>query len=71
MYCIVCSVPRRLTAPVCVLTSLKLRLNEGFRDDMEITITSSPEVNTYMSDRIKVAGYHAIYINFRKLVKAK
>ena len=38
---------------------------------MEITLPSSPEVNTYMSDKIKVAQYHAIYINFRKLVKAK
>ena len=34
---------------------------------MEITLASSPEVNTYMSDRIKVADYHAIYINFWKL----
>ena len=38
---------------------------------MEITLASSLEVTTYMSDRIKVAEYHAIYINFRKLVKAK
>ena len=38
---------------------------------MEITLASSPEVDTYMSDRIKVAEYHAIYINFQKLVKAK
>ena len=35
---------------------------------MEITLVSSPEINTYMSE---VAEYHAIYINFRKLVKAK
>ena len=40
-------------------------------DNMEITSASSPEVNTYMPDRIKVAEYHAIYINFRKLVKGK
>lgn len=38
---------------------------------MEIRLVSSPKVNTYMSDRIKVAEYHAIYINFPKLVKAK
>ena len=38
---------------------------------MEITLASSPEVNTYMSDEIKVTEYHAIYINFQKLVKAK
>ena len=38
---------------------------------MEMTLASSPEVNTYMSDRIKFAEYHAIYINFRKFVKAK
>ena len=37
-------------------------------DNMEITLASSPEVNTNMSDRIKVAEYHAIYINFRKLI---
>ena len=36
-----------------------------------ITFASSLEINTYMSDKIKVAEYHAIYINFRKLVKAK
>ena len=40
--------------------------------NMEITLPSfSPEVNTYMSDRIKVAEYHAIYINFWKLLKKK
>ena len=39
--------------------------------NMEITLALSPEVNTYMSDRIKVAEYHAMYINFRKLVRAK
>ena len=38
---------------------------------MEITLASPPEVNTYMSDRIEVAEYHAIYINFRKHIKAK
>ena len=38
---------------------------------MEITLASFPEVNTYMSDRIKVTEYHAKYINFRKLVKEK
>ena len=38
---------------------------------MEITLASSPEVNTYTSYRIKVAEYHAIYFNFRKLVKSK
>ena len=38
---------------------------------MEITLACSPEVNTYMSERIKVVEYHAIYINFQKLVKAK
>ena len=38
---------------------------------IEITLAPSLEVNTYMSDRIKVAEYHAIYINFQKLVKAK
>ena len=38
---------------------------------MEITLACSPEVNTYMSDKIKIAEYHAIYINFRKLVKKK
>ena len=43
----------------------------GMWDNMEITLASSPEVNTYMSDRIKVAEYQAIYINFRKIVKAK
>ena len=32
-------------------------------------IASFPEVNTYMSDRIKVAEYRAIYINFWKLLK--
>ena len=41
------------------------------QDNMEITLACSPKVNTYMSDRIKVAEYHAIYINFRKLVKAQ
>ena len=40
-------------------------------DNMEITSVCSPEVNTYMSDRNKVAEYHAIYINFRKFVKVK
>ena len=40
-------------------------------DNMDMTLPSSPEVNTYLSDRIKVAEFHAIYINFRKLVKAK
>ena len=38
---------------------------------MEITLASSPVVNIYMSDRINVAEYHALYINFRKLVEAK
>ena len=39
---------------------------------IQITLaSSSPEVNTYMSDRIKVAEYHEMYINFWKLVKAK
>ena len=38
---------------------------------METTLACSPEVNTYMSDRIKVAEYHALYSNFRKLVKAR
>ena len=38
--------------------------------NMEITLAYSPEVNTSMSDRIKVAEYNAIYINFQKLVKA-
>lgn len=38
--------------------------------NMEITLAYSPEVNTAMSDRIKVAEYNAIYINFQKLVKA-
>ena len=38
---------------------------------MEITLPSSSEVTTYMSDRIKVAEYHAIYISFQKLVKPK
>ena len=38
---------------------------------MEITLVSSPEANTtYLSDRIKVAEYHVIYINFWKFVKA-
>ena len=32
-------------------------------DNMEITLACSPEVNTCMSDRIKVAKYHAIYIS--------
>ena len=36
---------------------------------MEITLASSPEVNTYTS--VKVTEYDAIYINFWKLVKAK
>ena len=40
-------------------------------DNMEITLASSPEVNTYMSDRIKVAKCHAAYINLRILVKKK
>ena len=39
--------------------------------NMEITLASSPKVNTYASDRIKVAEYHAIYINFQKLINAK
>ena len=40
--------------------------------NMEITLASSlPEVNTYMSDIIEVVEFHAIYINFRKLIKAK
>ena len=38
---------------------------------MEITLAFSPEVNIYMSDRFKVTEYHALYINFRKLVNAK
>ena len=38
---------------------------------MEITLACSPKVNNYILVRIKVAEYHAIYINFRKLVKAK
>ena len=33
-------------------------------------ITSSPDVNTHMHDRMKVAEYHAILINFHKLVEA-
>ena len=32
-------------------------------------VASSPEVNTYMSDRIKATEYHAIHYNFRKLSK--
>ena len=32
-------------------------------------VASSPKVNTYMSDRIMVAEYHAIYTNFCKLLK--
>ena len=36
-----------------------------------MTLVSSPEVNTYMSDKIKVAEYHAMYINFWKLFRAK
>ena len=38
---------------------------------MEITLASSPKVNTYMSDRINVIEYHPIFINSHKLVKAK
>ena len=30
-------------------------------DNMEITLASSPEVNTYMSDKIKVTEYRALY----------
>ena len=36
---------------------------------MEVTLACSPEVKTSMSDRINVAEYHALYINFQKLVK--
>lgn len=32
-------------------------------------IASSPEANTYMSDRIKVAKYYAISINFWELAE--
>ena len=35
-----------------------------FKGNMEVTLASSPEINTYISDRIKVTEYHAIYINF-------
>ena len=42
-----------------------------FWGNMKITLASSPDVNAYVSGRIKVAEYHAIYINFRKLVKKK
>ena len=38
---------------------------------MEITLACFHEVNTYMSDKIKIAEYRAIYINLWKLVKAK
>ena len=38
---------------------------------MEMTLACSPEINICTSDIIKVAEYHAIYINFWKLVKAK
>ena len=44
-----------------------IKSSASVKDNM----ASSPEVKTYMSDRIKIAKYHAIYINFRKLVKAK
>ena len=47
---------------------VKVLVNKG---NLEMTLACSPEVNTYMSDRIKVVEYHAMYINFPKLVKEK
>ena len=38
-----------------------------YTGNMEITLASSPEVNIYMSDRIKVAEINAIYVSMVKL----
>ena len=42
-----------------------------YTGNMEVTLVCSPDVNTYISDRIKVSEYHVTFINFWKLVKAK
>ena len=42
-----------------------------FVANIEITISIFSQVSTYMSDRIKIAEYYAIYISFWKLVKKR
>lgn len=37
---------------------------------MEITLAFSPKVNSYISDKTKVAKYYATYVNFQKHVQA-